>query len=561
MTKVRLCAGCGVSPIAYGGRKYCYSCVPRVWKRPVCCKRCGSETDYFTAGLCRRCHRQGPLRNNCVDCFAWSVTRHHKWLCEACRSWHKRFGDSPRECRCCRRSLVCNRDRYCRLCWLQARAVRAPHAERDVIRANRDGQQLSFADMFRQRRWASAEPIAPINEPQRWPTGFPVAHRQLVLFEAPWILTPDHRYDVASSPVPVLAAALDRVGGEHAVVHGWSKTLRAMVCRGIHALLAVQNTPGSPIRTSELAVLSQLPNTTIQPVLEVLSAAGMLEEDRAPALEEWFERRTAGLAEPMRSEVRLWFCALRDGSTVAPRTRPRSIETVRHRVITVTDVLHAWSGAGHHSLREISREDIVAALPNDPDQRRRVLQSLRSLFAFLKGRRLVFTNPTARMRSPLPQPSYPMPMDLEILRDALNSPEPARAALAALVAFHALRTSQLRALQLADIRDGRLFLPDRTVPLAAPVREKLAAWLDERARRWPATVNPHVFISQYTAVRLGAVSGDWISGTNRVPAQAIREDRILHEALATHGDVRRLGDLFGLSVGAAERYAHTTDQS
>ena len=154
-----------------------------------------------------------------------------------------------------------------------------------------------------------------------------------------------------------------------------------------------------------------------------------------------------------------------------------------------------------------------------------------------------------------------MPMDLEILRDALNSPEPARAALAALVAFHALRTSQLRALQLADIRDGRLFLPDRTVPLAAPVREKLAAWLDERARRWPATVNPHVFISQYTAVRLGAVSGDWISGKNRVPAQAIREDRILHEALATHGDVRRLGDLFGLSVGAAERYAHTTDQS
>ena len=393
------------------------------------------------------------------------MTRHHKWLCEACRSWHKRFGDSPRECRCCRRSLVCNRDRYCRLCWLQARAVRAPHAERDVIRANRDGQQLSFADMFRQRRWASAEPIAPINEPQRWPTGFPVAHRQLVLFEAPWILTPDHRYDVASSPVPVLAAALDRVVGEHAVVHGWSKTLRAMVCRGIHALLAVQDTPGSPIRTSELAVLSQLPNTTIQPVLEVLSAAGMLEDDRAPALEEWFERRTAGLAEPMRSEVRLWFCALRDGSTVAPRTRPRSIETVRHRVITVTDVLHAWSGAGHHSLREISREDIVAALPNDPDQRRRVLQSLRSLFAFLKGRRLVFTNPTARMRSPLPQPSYPMPMDLEILRDALNSPEPARAALAALVAFHALRTSQLRALQLADIRDGRLFLPDRTVPL------------------------------------------------------------------------------------------------
>ena len=40
---------------------------------------------------------------------------------------------------------------------------------------------------------------------------------------------------------------------------------------------------------------------------------------------------------------------------------------------------------------------------------------------------------------------------------------------------------------------------------------------------------------------------------------AIREDRILHEALATRGDVRRLTDLFGLSVHAASRYATVDD--
>lgn len=41
--------------------------------------------------------------------------------------------------------------------------------------------------------------------------------------------------------------------------------------------------------------------------------------------------------------------------------------------------------------------------------------------------------------------------------------------------------------------------------------------------------------------------------TRRV-AQRIREDRILHEAIATHGDVCRLCDLFGISVATAQRY-------
>lgn len=559
MTRVRLCAGCGVNPIAYSGREYCYVCVPRVWKRPVRCKRCGSENDYFTAGFCRRCHRQGPLRESCADCLAWSVTRHHKWLCEACRGWHTRFGESMAECGCCRRSLVLHRDGYCRLCWLQARDVRLPHAKRDVLGANRDGQQLWFADLFRQRRWASTELIASVEQPSRWPVGFPLTHRQLVLFDTPWVLDPTRSYDVVSSPLPHLARALDRVVDDHGAAHGWKRHMRVMAYRAIHAMLTVQDTPGAPIRASELVVLSQLPNTTIQPVLEVLSAAGMLDDDRAPALEVWFERRTFGLTEPMRSEVREWFHALRDGSTVAPRTRPRSIATVHHRVITVIEALFAWTAAGHQSLREVSRDEVLDTLPNDADQQRRMLQSLRSLFCFLKGRQLVFANPTARMRSARRLDSYPMPVDLQILQDAINSGVPARAALAALVAFHGLRNGELRALLLTDISDGQLVLNGRTILLAAPVRQRLAAWLDERARRWPGTINAHLFVNQYTAVRLVPVSSTWISGTNDLRAQAIREDRILHEAL-TGGDVRLLGDLFGLSVGGAERYVRVFDQ-
>jgi hypothetical protein len=39
-----------------------------------------------------------------------------------------------------------------------------------------------------------------------------------------------------------------------------------------------------------------------------------------------------------------------------------------------------------------------------------------------------------------------------------------------------------------------------------------------------------------------------------VAGQLIRRDRILDEAHATGGDVRRLIDLFGLSVEGAHRY-------
>jgi hypothetical protein len=105
------------------------------------------------------------------------------------------------------------------------------------------------------------------------------------------------------------------------------------------------------------------------------------------------------------------------------------------------------------------------------------------------------------------------------------------------------------------VRDGRLHLDGRVIPLAGPVRERLAAWLDERACRWPATVNPHLFINWYTAVRETPVSSPWISHTLGTSPQAVREDRILDESLATGGDVRRLCDLFGLTVGGAERYA------
>jgi integrase len=556
VTRPRLCATCGVQPVAYGGRQFCYDCVPRVWKRPARCKRCGSTRDYFTAGLCRQCHRSGPWVDGCLDCQAWGVTRHHQWLCEACRGWRRRYG-APQRCPSCQRQVVVNDRGYCRLCCRVASLSSPGHQVVDVVAGNRDGQQLFFADMILKKRKTPTRPgPAAADPPLRWPAGYPVTHRQLVLIACPR----DLRRVIPLPAISPLAAALDRAVDTHAATHGWRSSLRISTARGIRVLLAAQDTPGAPITTSEALALTDVLNCTVQPVLEVLAGVGMLDDDRDAPLESWFVAKTERIAGPMATELRPWFEALRDGSTITPRTRARSIETVRHRVAAVVEALEGWTTAGHQSLREITRQDVIDVLPNVAHRRRQVLDSLRSLFRFLKARRTVFVNPTARMRSEPVQPNYPLPIDLEMVREAINSTEPARAAMAALVAFHAVRTGHLRDLQLSDIRDGRLFLPDRTVVMADAVRDRLAAWLIERARRWPSTVNPHLFISQYTAVRIGPVSRQWISATNRLHVQAIREDRILHEAMTTGGDVRRLGDLFGLSVGGTERYAHTENE-
>ena len=112
-------------------------------------------------------------------------------------------------------------------------------------------------------------------------------------------------------------------------------------------------------------------------------------------------------------------------------------------------------------------------------------------------------------------------------------------------------------LQLTDIVDGRLTLSGRVIPLAGPARVRLAAWLDHRARTWPGSANPHLFINRKTAPRLTRCGRyfPWVRAG--ISPQALREDRILQECHATGGDVRRICDLFGLTVDAALRYAST----
>lgn len=153
--------------------------------------------------------------------------------------------------------------------------------------------------------------------------------------------------------------------------------------------------------------------------------------------------------------------------------------------------------------------------------------------------------------------TVPLPLDGEAIRRALDSPDPATALAVALVAFHALTAKQLSLLKLTDIVDARLALDGRDIPLAGPVVVRLTAWLDYRAATWPGSINPHLFVGRRSDPRLVAVGKQFPWTKTGLRPQALREDRILQEIHANGGDVRRICDLFGLSIDGAMRYALT----
>ena len=52
--------------------------------------------------------------------------------------------------------------------------------------------------------------------------------------------------------------------------------------------------------------------------------------------------------------------------------------------------------------------------------------------------------------------------------------------------------------QLTDVCDGQLAIDGRSIPLAAPVRDRLATYLTFRNTRWPESVNNHLIINSRT---------------------------------------------------------------
>jgi integrase len=390
-----------------------------------------------------------------------------------------------------------------------------------------------------------------VRQPWRPPAGF--RYKQLSLFD----LQPswNERHGIPDPPDQRLAARLDALACEHAVRHGWTNDTLGRTRLGLRVVLGLQRDPGGPFPISTLFEQLTPRHFPAAPVIAVLTEAGLVAEDRTPAVKLWFEARVAELPPKMAEELRAWFDVLHAGSSTAPRSLPRSVVTIKTRVMWALPTLRAWARNGTSSLREVSRDDVIAALPASGNPRATLGLALKSIFKVLKARKLVFTNPIAGISTGMAERRQPLPLDPDDVRRRLESDDPAQAVLAALIAFHGLRPAELRALHLTDVRDGRIFLPDRTVLLAEPARERLAAWLDHRSSRWPRTANAHLFVHLRTATGTGPIGNTWIWRRLGTAPTKLRDDRLLDEAIATDGDVRRIADFFGVTVKTAMRYA------
>lgn len=532
MSRPRLCRGCNGRPVAYKTKQFCFDCEPGGPHVPPPCRRCAATGNYFSAGLCRRCHQYAPLTvESCLDCLAFGVVRTNKWLCHACRNWRRhRVG----ECSSCHSRVALIDPGLCRLCWRTAEAQRETRGHTDALEANRHGQQLFFADMH---RVAGARRT---RQPERH-TATPTASRK-------------ERQRSLFDPIPhPHATQLDQLARDRAAELGWSREHLKRVRTALKILTADHR--DAEVAFSATDVAARLAGRNVNTaVFALLTEAGLVVEDRTPAIEAWFDRTVVGLPQPMTDELRVWFTVLHRGTTTSPRTRPRAPVTIRTRLRWAMPALRRWADEGHTSLREISRDDILAALPGSGTPRATVGVALRSIFRTLKAHKVVFVNPTARVRVDAIERNQPLPAELDTLREAVHSPDAARAALAALLVFHGLRVYELAGLHLTDLRDGRMRIGQRVIPVAEPARERVTVYLEQRNTRWPATANPHLFINRKNAITLAAVGRNWIYLTLGTAPSAFRRDRILEEARASGGDIRRLCDLFDISVNTAVRY-------
>ena len=564
-----LCAVCCERPVAWSKPHrvdFCYACLPGGPFTPPPCQRCGSVADYYSAGLCQRCHYFAPqCYDSCRDCLAFGVLRKHKWLCWRCRSWRQRFERGT--CRICGHGpLPVDGEKVCLLCRQQTVITLGT----SVDDANVAGQQLFFANLpwpatRRQGRAGTARRIQPppggvVDRRSRTGRFFePVEHRQLVLFDLPRDLPNARQRGTLPEPThDGLATALDAAVLDHASRHGWPRSTITRTRHGARVLQGMQDTPGARLLASDAMALNQVELSPLT-LIDAACAAGLMLDDRQPAIHDWFATNTGQLPAPMRTELDEWFEVMLHGSRTTPRRRPRSETTIRLHLRWALPALTAWASEGHRSLREIASTDVRAVLPPNGNPRATMGAGLRSILTVLKARKTIFVNPIARIVTGGYERRQPLPLDTAVIRQALDSANPACAALAALTAFHALRAGDLINAKLSDIADGRMRLGDRTIPLAMPVQVRVSAWLDHRGRRWPHTANPHMFVNLKTCTNTRPVGPRWLGLTLGMPARLLREDRILHEIEASAGDVRRICDLFGLTVEAAVRYLPNLD--
>ena len=240
-------------------------------------------------------------------------------------------------------------------------------------------------------------------------------------------------------------------------------------------------------------------------VVPFLSERGLLIPlERTDPEQAAVERLLDTIPDQLHDEVKVWVRVMRgEGRHPSPAMDWATIRRYSHYHVPV---LRKW-GKRIDSLREITPKDVedaVTAHTGNPAHG--VHGALRSLFRALKRERVIFRDP-ARNFSATYVNRAPRRIPSDRLAGLLDRAPTAMAkAVVALVAIHALGSTEIRRLQMTDLNRsaGRLIARRRgdkhTVYLDELTLELLTDWLRERYERWPHSTNPHLFVTQVTAL-------------------------------------------------------------
>src|SRR5260370_1356237 len=162
-------------------------------------------------------------------------------------------------------------------------------------------------------------------------------------------------------PLPaVLAAGPPRIPARPPAAgeaRGWKRGIRLGVRRALIIVLS-GHAAGDTVCYSGIFPALRARDISAGRAAGVLQEMGVLADDRRPSFEGWLDRKPGGLADGIGREAGWWLRTMRDGG---PRSRARSIETVRRHMNNVRAALLDWSRRYDH-LREVTRDDIQAIL-------------------------------------------------------------------------------------------------------------------------------------------------------------------------------------------------------
>jgi hypothetical protein len=522
--------------------------------------------------LPRRGARAVVLRNrqrSCEQCDSWGV----RMICEACSSW-RHPGHPVGDCTRCGREGIPLLDGLCRACCLhidqhgpETRAQAWTQlwfggelAPRLAVQSG----MLGYAVPHRKARARAAarRPPAPPVSPHLAVPG------QAVLFDArrDWSCIAVGSLGQLPSLTPAAQALLAEFR-KHARAQGWEEEVRRLAARSLRIVLAWVSAD-TPVHEADIrGIPADRPGTSARRMLQFLASRNLIIPDPARETdphEQAIEHRLRGLPAGIAGELRRWVLVLRGEGR--RQHQPMAFETIRKYLGYLYPVLTAWSGQAT-SLREITPDDIRHMLRQRPGQAAQDLATaLRSLFRALKQERLIFRDPTRGISAPSVV-RLPVPIATGRLRGLINRADgPMGQLTVALVAIHGLGKREVPRLLLTDLDlpGGRLLvrrpLALHTVYLDDLTRALAIAWLRERHRRWPATANPHLLISQQTTAMdtfppvSSMVMNDIFRPLGLAPSR-LRQDRILDEARHT-ADPVHLMRVFGISGTTAMKYVY-----